>query len=383
MNIQREGAIELLQSLIRINSVNPPGNELEVAEALVEYAKDAGFNPEMKKLSSNRANVVIHLEGKDSKRAPLILSGHLDTVPIGYNRWEQDPYSGKIVDGKLFGRGASDMKSGVAALVEAMVLLKKSGVVPGADIIFVGTAGEEVDCIGASKLIEDGTIKNAGAMVIAEPSNGEVFSAHKGALWLEIKTFGKTAHGSMPNQGTNAITHMNELINKLKEYKFSYQNEHHLLGKPTLNISTIDGGVKTNVVPDQCTMTIDIRSIPEVSHESVINDMHHILDDLGNEIESFNAELNVKNNLPAVGNAKNDNFVQLALDVNHELNGVAREEKGANYYTDGSIFGPSLNIPIIIHGPGDEKLAHQPNEYVEIEQYIKAIAYYIELAKRF
>lgn len=381
--IQRERAVEFLQSLIQINSVNPKGNELAVAEKIATYTKDAGLQTEIKALTHERANILVHLEGKNPKRPPLIFSGHLDTVPVGDNQWDFNPFSGEIVDGKVFGRGSCDMKGGVAALIEAMIMLKGLDDKPDASIIFAGTAGEEVDCMGAKALIKDGSINNAGAIIIAEPSSGEVFCVHKGALWIEIKLLGKTAHGSMPSQGINAITHMNDLLSKLREYESSHLRKHRLLGGLTLNIGTITGGVKTNVVPDSCTVTIDIRTIPEVKHEEVINDINHILEGLSKEIDNFNAELNIKNDLPALGNLENDEFVQLALDVNHDLFGVAREERGANYYTDGSVFGSSLNVPIIIYGPGDENLAHQPNEYVEIEQFLKSIAYYAELAMKF
>lgn len=383
--LQEEKAVQFLQTLIRINSVNPPGNEMKVAEKIAAYTKEAGLHTRIKKLTNNRANIIVHLKGKDRNRAPLIFSGHLDTVPIGDIQWKYDPFSGEIVDGKVYGRGSCDMKGGVAALIEAMVLLKTSNNPPDSDVVFVGTAGEEIDCMGASALIkeEEITLKNAGAMIIAEPSNNKVFSAHKGALWLEIKVFGRTAHSSMPGEGINAITHMNEVLNKLREFKFSYQKEHHLLGKPTLNIGTVSGGVNTNVVPDQCSITVDIRTIPEIKHEEIIKDMNNLLSELKKELNEFKTEINIINNLPALENEENNKFVQLAMEVNHELNGMKMEEKGANYYTDGSIYGSSLNIPIIIYGPGDEKLAHQPDEHIDIRKFIQSIQYYAELARRY
>ncbi|MBY7144465.1 M20 family metallopeptidase [Virgibacillus sp. NKC19-3] len=383
MKIQKEKAVDFLQRLIRINSVNPPGNELEVAEAIAAHTKEAGLQTKVKKFANGRANILVRVKGKDASQKPFVFSGHLDTVPIGANPWDYDPFSGEVVDGKLYGRGACDMKSGVAALIEAMIMIKSSGNQPRRDIIFAGTAGEEVDCIGAKALIKDGDINNAGAIMIAEPSNRKVFNAHKGALWIELKVFGKTAHGSMPEQGSNAIVHMNELLHRLKRYDFTSVKEHHLLGKPTLNIGTISGGTGTNVVPDQCTVTVDIRTTPEVIHEAIINDFHRLLEEMEKEIKECKVELNVMNDLPALANEENNHFVQLALDVNHDLYGMPKEEKGANYYTDASVYGPALNVPIVIYGPSDERLAHQPNEYVEIKQYFKAIEYYATMAMKY
>ncbi|GIN99010.1 peptidase M20 [Siminovitchia terrae] len=381
--VNQKRAIHFLQKLISINSVNPPGNELAVANAIAEHANKAGLSTEIKAFSKDRANIIVRLKGRNPKKPSLIFSGHLDTVPVGDNSWKYQPFSAVIEDGKVYGRGSCDMKSGVAALIEAMIILKERDEMLEHDVIFVGTAGEEVNCIGASLMVDDDALKNAGAMVIAEPSNGRVFTTHKGALWLEIKLFGKTAHGSMPSEGVNAIVHMSELIERLKKFTFSYDQEHALLGKPTLTISTIDGGVKTNVVPDQCKLTLDIRTIPDIEHAQIVEEMEEILKDLETKIDHFHAELNVINNLPALENEKDNRFVQLALKTNKELNQVSVEEMGANYYTDASIFSPSLKIPIIIYGPGNEKLAHQPDEYVDLNQYIDSITYYAELAKRF
>lgn len=380
--VNEERAIKFLQDLIQIESVNPPGNELGVAEAIAGHVKNPGLSCEIKPFSKNRANMIVRLEGKDSSRPPLIFNGHLDTVPIGDNLWEHPPFSGNMVDGKIYGRGACDMKGGVAALIEAMICLKEAGEELEHDVIFIGTAGEEVDCVGAKMMVEEDILKKAGAMVIAEPSNGRVFTAHKGVLWLEIKLFGKTAHASMPDQGINAIIHMSELIERLKKFTF-YAEEHGLLGKPSLTVSTIEGGVKTNVVPDQCRITLDIRTVPGMKHEKIIHQISELLEELKAEIKNFQPELNVLNNLPALENMKNDSFVRLCLEVNQELYNMKPEEKGANYYTDASIFFPQLKLPTVIYGPGNEKLAHQPNEYVEVKKYIQAIEYYVELARRY
>src|SRR5699024_9313412 len=165
---------------------------------------------------------------------------------------------------KMYGRGACDMKSGVASMLMSMLLLNESGNLPEADVIFAGTAGEEIGCLGACKLVQAGEINDAGGMVIGEPSNGSVYITHKGDLWLKIITHGRTAHGSMPEEGTNAILHMNEVINRLKQSNLFDEMDHKLLGKPTFNISSVQGGVQTNIIPDHCDMTIDMRDIPEI-----------------------------------------------------------------------------------------------------------------------
>lgn len=382
VEINRQEAVTFLKSLIQINSVNPPGNELLVVQKIVERAKENGLMTEIRMIDHQRANVLVQLKGKGTKPA-LIFSGHLDTVPIGEVEWEFGPFSGKEENGNIYGRGAADMKSGVAAMIEAMIILKKLKVEFEGDLIFAGTAGEEVDCCGAVALVDEQFFNRAGAIVISEPSNGEVFISHKGALWLEIVTYGKTAHGAMPEEGTNAILHMYEMIQRLKEYQIPFKEAHALLGEPTMNISLIKGGVQTNVVPDQCKLTIDIRTIPENDHNEIINDIQEIINNLQYQIPSFNAELLVINDRQSISTNANNPLVELALQTNKEIRGFLSEAKGVNYYTDGSVFGPATDLPIIIYGPGDEKIAHQPNEHVNINKFLDATKFYTQMAKNY
>jgi succinyl-diaminopimelate desuccinylase len=268
------------------------------------------------------------------------------------------------------------MKGGLAAMVIAAGLVARAGVSLKGDLLITGTAGEETDSIGAHDLITKGYLKNIDAAVIGEPSNMQLFSACKGALWLEFKTHGKTAHGSMPDQGCNAILQMNALINELNQYVFEC-SRHPLLGQSTMNIATIHGGVKTNVVPDACTLTVDIRTIPGEDHEKIVSDMKQIMARLTRENKDYCASLNVINNRPPVETDVHSVAMQNALKSAVQSLGKELIPCGVNYYTDGSVFAPLLGIPIVLFGPGDEKLAHQPDEYVEIDKYIDAIKFYV------
>src|SRR5699024_8549330 len=262
----KEKAILFLQELIRINSTKQIGNELEVATVIKKYTDQTALHIDIKPFEEKRGNVLVHLKGKNSKLKRLVFSGHLDTVLVGDTPWTYDPHTADIIDGKMYGRVACDMTCGVASMLMYVLVVNESGNLPEADVIFAGTAGEEIGCLGASKLVQAGEINDAGGMVIGEPSNGSVYITHKGALWLKIITHGRTAHGSMPEEGTNAILHMNEVINRLKQSNLFDEMDHKLLGKPTFNISSVQGGVQTNIVPDQCNITIDIRTIPGMKH---------------------------------------------------------------------------------------------------------------------
>lgn len=308
----------------------------------------------------------------------------MDTVSVGDIPWEHEPFGAEEIDGCIYGRGSADMKGGLAALIMAMIEVAKTGVTLEGDLVFAATAGEEVDCIGSSTMVKDGVLNGAGAMIIAEPSSGEIFVTHKGALWLEVISYGKTAHGSMPEQGINAIDNMICFINTLHDkLKFKYE-EDSLLGGPTLNVATISGGIQVNVVPDMCKLQIDIRTVPGQNHQEILSDIRTLL----TEIElSSNSKFEVKvlNDKVAVRNQTGDQFIQLALSTATELFGSEYKEKGVRYCTDASIFVPGLNndLPVIICGPGEETQAHQPNEYVKTSKYIDSIRLYKEIALRY
>ena len=354
-----------------------------VAKAIAKKLIENGIESTIQPFGNNRANLVARIKGTGHKKS-LVFCGHMDTVSVGDISWEHDPFGAEEIDDLIYGRGASDMKGGLAALVIAMIEVFKSGITLEGDLVLAATAGEEVECIGASIMVKDGVLNDAGAMVVAEPSGGEIFVTHKGALWLEIISYGKTAHGSMPELGINAIENMNLFINTIHHrLKFKYE-EDSLLGGPTINIATISGGIQLNVVPDMCKLQIDIRTVPGQNHQEILSDISLLI----SEIElSSNAKFDVKilNDKVAVKNKANDQFVQLTLDTATEMFGSEYKAKGVRYCTDASIFVPGFNneLSVIICGPGEETQAHQPNEYIKTSKYIDAISLYKEIALRY
>ncbi|EKN70982.1 acetylornithine deacetylase or succinyl-diaminopimelate desuccinylase [Neobacillus bataviensis LMG 21833] len=376
--INEKEAIQFLQSLIQVNSVNQPGNEKRVAEVIKTYLASSNLHVELDDLGNNRANIFVTYPNVASDEKYLVYSGHLDTVPTGKVEWEHDPFSGKVVGNKVYGRGTTDMKGGVAAMILALKYLEHAGVKLKGKVQFVGTAGEEVDGYGAKKVVEKGQIDKATALVISEPSENQLFTAHKGCLWLEITTNGKTAHGSMPDQGINAILTMNEFINTLQTYQFDY-TPHTLLGHPTINIGTIEGGVKTNVVPDQCKLTLDIRTIPGQDKDKILKDIENMIQESSVRSQST-YQIKVINSMESVGTNESDDFVKLAVNTAKNHFNTELIPSGVNYYTDASVYCPHLQIPTIIVGPGNPKLAHQPDEYIEIDKFIESIRYFMALA---
>ncbi|MBO8154454.1 M20 family metallopeptidase [Thermovirga sp.] len=376
--IDKDELVKLTSESLRVNTVNPPGNERPLAEFFAEKMGELGLEVRICPIGESRANVVGILRGK-GKGPALLYNGHLDTVPPGDVKWDYDPFSGEIVGDKIYGRGAADMKSGLAAMIMAAGALKKSGIELEGDLIIAGTAGEETDSIGAKELLKEKEMSRVGAILIGEPSDNELYIAEKGALWLNVKALGKTAHGSMPEMGINAILHMKQFMEELCSYKFEYQ-EHELLGCPTMNIGTIRGGIKTNVVPDCCEMTVDIRTVPGMSHSAILEDFKAIIEKLKEDIPELNMAIEVENDRPPVGTDKDHEFVKLAIKVGERVFKKTLVPQGVNYYTDGAAFVPEMGLPMLILGPGEAKLAHQPNEYVEIDKLQKAAEFYAAFA---
>jgi succinyl-diaminopimelate desuccinylase len=233
-------SLQLTRDLLRFNTINPPGAERACARHLGKMLEDAGFRVAYHEFEETRTSVIAEIGGKHDK-PPICFTGHIDTVPLGAAPWTRDAFAGETDGDKLFGRGSSDMKSGIAAFViAAQRLASRLHDSPG--VVMVLTAGEEVGCEGAKYLAERKLLDRAGAIVIAEPTDNYPYIGHKGLCWFEVETKGKTAHGSMPEQGENAILKLANCIHCLKGFKFGVES-HPVMGHPTMNVGTIAGGL--------------------------------------------------------------------------------------------------------------------------------------------
>jgi len=379
--IDYDAAVRLLTECVQLPTVNPPGNEKLAADWLAEQLKHRGFSPRVDDLGGNRANIMTVLRGTDEKPA-LVFNGHLDVVPVGDTPWTHDPFGGVRANGRLYGRGTSDMKSGLMAMVMAVDALKQADVRLKGDLVLSGVADEETGALGAKSWVQAGELQGVGAIVIGEPTNLEVYIAEKGACWLEITTYGKTAHGSMPDLGVNAVMHMTTALHALTRLSLPFQ-PHPLFDRPTMNVGTIVGGNKTNVVPDRCTATIDLRTLPGMRHEDVLQDIRQTLDGLREAIPQFTYELRVIAERAPVASDPQAPIVETALSV-LEAHGRRETPKATpGFATDASVFQPASGAPFLIFGPGIPQLAHQPNEYVEIDTYLKSIELFCELAVKY
>ena len=287
------------------------------------------------------------------------------------------------MDGCIYGRGTCDMKGGVATMLLALEALQRAKVELAADVIFLGTVGEEVDSAGARHFFDRGRMEGVGAVIVGEPTGNDLIPAHKGALWLRLSTSGRTAHGSTPELGVNAVRHMMALIEQVEEQLELAAPAHPLLKPPTLALTTIDGGVQTNVIPDQAHATLDIRTVPGLDHEMVLQKVQKIIERMSQKIPDFKANVEVLNDRPPVSTEPQADLIVLAQKVYREVTGREPNIRAANYYTDASALSVASQIPTLIYGPGDDRLAHQPNEFIEVAAYLEAIKVYYHLIRSY
>ena len=232
--------VDICQQLVRTRSVNPPGDEEAVARLAAALLSEAGLSVEVVPHGPGRASVLARLRG--TGRAPgLLYSAHLDTVAPGAEPWTRDPFGGELAEGRVWGRGAADMKGGMAAMIAAAMALSRVTARTGAalrgDLVLALTAGEEVNSMGAAVLATRPGLGPVQAVVVAEPSSNDLYIAEKGALWVELTTTGRTAHGSMPDLGRNAVMMMVALLAELDRLPVSFV-PHPLLGGFTRSAST-------------------------------------------------------------------------------------------------------------------------------------------------
>jgi succinyl-diaminopimelate desuccinylase len=362
-------AIDLAADLIRFDTINPPGQEAACINHLARLLTEAGFQCETVPLEEGRPNLVARM-GSNGDKLPIAFTGHTDTVPLGAQTWTVPPHGGLVKDGRLWGRGASDMKSGVAAFVVAALgqAARLEGT-PG--VILYITAGEEAGSEGAFVLARRGMQNQAGALVVAEPTTNRPLCGHKGALWLKATTRGVTAHGSMPDQGVNAVYAAARAVGRLEVFDFNVER-HPVMGAPTLNVGTLHGGLNINSVPDRAEIGIDIRTIPGMRHGP-------LRDQLASYLGPDVAVAPVVD-VESVWTDPAHPWMREVFGIWADVRGTAAIVETAPYFTDASVLTPALGgIPTVILGPGPAHMAHQTDEWCECTRIEEAVAIYARL----
>ena len=369
--MSEQNAIALTQSLLRFDTVNPPGRERDCARHVGALLEGWGFRVEYHEFEEARTSVIARAGGTDSK-PPLCLTGHIDTVPLGVTPWSRDPFAGETDGDRLYGRGSSDMKAGVAAiLLAARNLAKKLSGTPG--VVLVLTAAEEGGCVGSEHLARTQLLGRAGAMIVGEPTSNYPYVGHKGSLKFYARFRGVSAHGSMPELGVNAIYKAVRAVSKLESFDFG-QPAHPVMGRPTMNVGTFEGGNTVNSVPDAASFGVDIRTVPGMDHAALRAKLQATL---GNE-----AELDVFSDMNAVWTEPGQDWVQRVFEITGRTLGVKPEPRAQTYNTDaGNLLKVYKGAPTVILGPGEPQLAHQTDEYCSMARIGQSVAIYEELIR--
>jgi succinyl-diaminopimelate desuccinylase len=364
---------ELLQRLIQIKSVNPPGNEDGIANFIKEFLLKNDIPSKLIPLEEGRSSVLAKIEGKEERN--ITLCGHLDTVRAIEEDWSKPPLQGIIEEGKMYGRGTSDMKGGVAAIIYTLILLKRRGITPHKKVQLALTADEEWGYRGAKTLVDQGFFDQTDFLIITEPTNLQVAVGEKGEVWIKAKFYGKSAHGSTPELGVNTVIPGSKFVLEVSEEYKKLFNQDPLWGNNSINIGQFHGGVQVNVVPNYSEVQLDFRVISEEDKKRVLELVRKKGQDIGEEFGvQFKEE--IFNYHPSIFTSLDNLYIQKFMQV-----AGVKEATIVKYCTDGGTIIPEKKIPFIIFGPGDIAQAHQNDEYIELESLYQSVDTFLEFLK--
>jgi len=373
--IRKKELVDLTTQLIQTPTENPPGNEKGAAQLLKPFLSKMGFKIKTVLSPKGRWNLLAEKRwGKGGRR--LIFNGHLDVVPAGDpSQWTYPPFQGKLRRGKIYGRGSSDMKSGIASFLQALSTIERSKIPlhQGAVLLHLVSDEESHGHQGMGFLAQRERIQG-DAVLVGEPTDLQPVIAQKGALWLRILTLGKSAHGSKPHLGVNAIEKMTTLVARLNSIPL--EKEHPLLGKPTLSIGTIQGGTKINIVPDRCDVEVDRRMLPGEKREEVFGEIKEVLDSLQSQDPLFQYRLEEIDFAEPAEVDPDEEIVKIGVEAIRTVTGRKPMLRGFSGFTDSRFYVNGCHIPTLIFGPGGVDQSHTTDESVEVDALVHAAHIY-------
>jgi acetylornithine deacetylase len=368
-----------LKEMVQINSVNPglsPGGagEGEIAGWLARTCKELGLDVRLQETAPGRPNVLARWPGMGGGKS-LLLTGHMDVV--GVENMPGSPFDARVEDGRLYGRGALDMKGGLAAILGAVAALRSSAFQPAGDLWLGFVTDEEYLSAGTELLVQE---IRPDAAILTEPTGLDICIAHKGFAWLTLTTLGRSAHGSLYDEGIDAVVHMGRLLNRLEclERDYAMRREHPLLGRPSVHASVISGGVGWSTYPDRCALRIEHRLLPDESAESVLAWWQAALVELSAADPQFQAEVQLDFVRPGYETTRDAPVARALEAAYNRVIGEMPVYTGMFAWLDSAILGRA-GIPTVIFGPGGEG-AHAAVEYVNLDEVFRCAAVLAEAA---
>ena len=361
-------AVELTATLVNIESTNPGVYEKNMGDFVEKYLKDTGALVKRSVVSGERTNVCGIIEGKKAHPA-LVFICHMDTVVKGAG-WTKDAFNAHLEGDRLYGRGSCDMKSGFACALttfaKTALKVKNENIIPECNLVFIGTSDEEGDMTGVEKVIDDKWVTKEDYILDGEPTDGMIQMAHKGRTWFELESKGVTAHASMPDKGADAIAGISEMISYIRK-EMKKCPEHNELGKSTVIFGMINGGYSPYVVPDDAKVTIDMRLVPPMNTalaEKLIKDAVSFAE---KEVPGIKGAYKITGDRPPVERHDDSVLLKKLKEAVEEVTGKESVVSAFTGYTDTAVIaGVTGNGNCMSYGPGMLRLAHKPDEYVDI-----------------
>jgi len=368
--------IEVLKRMVPFDTSNPPGNENALAAWIADLLSGVGFKTRLEPCGEGRASVVAScVKGRGKK---VVLNGHLDVVKCGEG-WSSNPFEPRVIGNLLYGRGAADMKGGVAAMICAGINVARDSAICAGELVLNFVADEELNNAGTNSCIS--SWKDADYIVIGEPTEMEIHIAHRGTVRFLINFHGKQCHSGTPQDGINAIEDAAAAIIALREYNKTLSKiKHQILPSPTSTVTMISGGTGDNIVPGKCSINVDRRMIPGDSGDSVESEIKRILNSVSVEGRDISYSMDRYICLEAGGVGRDDEIVQFAEVAHAECFGRKAVVRDFPATCEQAIITKE-NVPAIIYGPGSIKQAHIKDEFVEISQLADAVKFYETFAR--
>ncbi len=370
--------VELTSALVAVDTRNPPGNEREAAGVLRDALRR--WSPTWTEVEPEpgRLSLVAEIPHPDGPgdRPSLLINGHLDVVPVRAEQWSTDPFTPTLDGGRLYGRGTADMKGGVAAAIHALDVLAASGRTPAWDVVFHFVADEELGgALGTRALLDAGLVRG-DACLVPEPTGLQVCVAERGLLQAELTVHGVGGHGSRPRDSVSAIEHAASVVLAVHAADFGGV-DHPLLGRPSANVGTIQGGSGVNTVAESCRLGVDRRLLPGATVESALAELRERID--GSAIPGLRYDIGVLVFGEASEMDPGHPWAEQVRAALHATSGAEPATIGMSFTTDARFVRNQAGIPTVVCGPGEVAQAHTSDEMVELEQLVDAAAAYAEL----